>query len=76
MFVTLERWQGFGPKRPAGLIPKVANIIPGSPIAFEGRPTDGLLAGIVCLAPALVGSLGDAGTAHVVGIMEDAGLNI
>ena len=54
----------------------MANIIPGSPIAFEGRPTDGLLAGIVCLAPALVGSLGDAGTAHVVGIMEDAGLNI
>ena len=53
----------------------MANIIPGSPIAFEGRPTDGLLAGIVCLAPALAGSLGDADV-HVVGNMEDEGLNI
>ena len=52
MFVTLgEGWQGFGPKQPAGLTPKVANIIPGSPIAFEGMPTDGLLAGTVCLSP-------------------------
>ena len=50
MFVTLgEGWQGFGPKRPAGLTPKVANIIPGSLIAFEGMPTDELPAGIVCL---------------------------
>ena len=75
MFVTLERWQGFGPKRPAGLIPKVANIIPGSPIAFEGMPTDGLLAGIVCLSPAVAGSLRDADVTHV-GNMEDEGLNI
>ena len=77
MFVTLgEGWSGFRPKRPAGLTPKVANIIPGSPVAFEGMPTDGLLTGTVCLAPALVGSLGDAGIAHVVGNMEDEGLNI
>ena len=54
----------------------MANIIPGSPVAFEGMPTDGLLAGTVCLAPALVRSLGDAGIAHVVGNMEDEGLNI
>ena len=54
----------------------MANIIPGSPVAFEGMPTDGLLTGTVCLAPALVGSLGDAGIAHVVGNMEDEGLNI
>ena len=40
-----------GPQRPAGLTPKVANIIPGSPVALEGMPTDGLLAGIVCLPP-------------------------
>ena len=55
----------------------MANIIPGSPIALEGMPrTDGLLAGIVCLSPALVGSLRDADVAHVVGNMEDEGLNI
>ena len=54
----------------------MANIIPGSPIAFEGMPTDGLLAGIVCLSPTLAGSLRDADVAHVVGNMEDEGLNI
>ena len=57
--------------------PKVANIIPGSPNALEGMPpTDGLLAGIVCLSPALAGSLKDAVVAHVVGNMEDEGLTI
>ena len=55
----------FGPKEAAGLTPKVANIIPGSPIAFEGMPTDGLLAGIVCLSPTLAGSLRNAIVAHV-----------
>ena len=55
----------------------MANIIPGSPIALEGiPPTGGLLAGTVCLAPALAGSLGDADVVHVVGNMEDEGLNI
>ena len=54
----------------------MANIIPGSPAAFEGMPTDGLLAGIVCLSPALAGSLRDADVGHVVGNMEDEGLNI
>ena len=49
----------------------MANIIPGSPVAFEGMPTDGLLAGIVCLSPTLAGSLRDAGVAHVVGDMGD-----
>ena len=39
-------------------------------------PTDGLLVGIVCLSPALVGSLREAGVAHVVGNMEDEELNI
>ena len=74
MFVTLgEGWWGFGPKRPAGPTPKVANIILGSPVVFEGMPANGLLAGIVCLSPALAGSLRDAG---VVGNMEDEGLNI
>ena len=52
----------------------MANIIPGSPIAFEGMPTDGLLAGIVCLSP--TGSLRDTDVVHVVGNMEDEGLNI
>ena len=76
MFITLgEGWQGFGPKQPAGLTPKVANIIPGSPTALEVMPTDVLLAGIVCLSPILAGSLRDA-VAHVVGNMEDEGLNI
>ena len=53
----------------------MANIIPGSPVALEGMPTDGLLAGVVCLSPTLVGSLRDAVVAHV-GNMEDEGLNI
>ena len=66
----------FGPKQPTGLIPKVANIIPGSPVAFEGMPTDGLLAGTVCLSPTRAGSLGDADVAHVIGNMEGEGLNI
>ena len=77
MFVTLgEGWSGCRPKGPAGLTPKVANIIPGSPIAFEGMTTDGLLEGIVCLSPALADPLRDAVVAHVVGNMEDEGLSI
>ena len=77
MFVTLgEGWQRFGPKPPAGLTPKVANIIPGSQIAFEGMPAVRLLAVILCLLPTLVGSLRDVVVAHVVGNMEDEGLNI
>ena len=78
MFITLgEWWQGLGPKRPARLNAKMANIIPGSPIALEGMPpTDGLLAGIVCLTPTLVDSLRDTVVAHVAGTMEDEGLNI
>ena len=39
-------------------------------------PTDGLLAGIVCLSPVLAGSLRDAVVAHIVGNMEDEGLTI
>ena len=54
----------------------MANIIPGSPIAFEEMPTDGLLAGIVHLSPALASSLRDVDVVHVVGNMEDGGLNI
>ena len=55
----------------------MANIIPGSPIALEGMPpTDGLLAGIVCLSPTLACSLRVAVLAHVVGNLEDEGLNI
>ena len=43
-----------------------AIIIHGSPIALEGMPpTDGLLAGIVCLSPTLVGSLRDAVVSHL-----------
>ena len=65
-----------GPSGLHGLTPKVANIIPGSPIALEGMPpTDELLAGIVCLSPTPAGSLRDA-VVHVVGNMEDEGLNI
>ena len=54
-----------------------ANIIPGSPIALEGiSPTGGLLADIVCLSPTLAGPQRDADVVHVVGNMEDEGLNI
>ena len=64
-----------GPNGPAGLTPKMANIILVSPIALEEMPPiDGLLAGIVCLSPALVGSLRNV--AHVVRNMEDEGLTI
>ena len=52
------------------------NIIPGSPTAPEGMPTDGLLAGIVCLSPALAGSLRDVDIAHIVGNMEEEGVDI
>ena len=55
----------------------MANIIPGSPVALEEMPPiDGLLAGIVCLSPALAGPLKDAAVAHIVGSMEDEGLSI
>ena len=54
----------------------MANIVPGNAIALEGLPTDGLLAGIVCLSPALAGSRRDAVVAHVVRNMEDEGQNI
>ena len=55
----------------------MANIVPGRPIALEGMPpTDGLLAGFVCLTPTLVDSLRDAVAAHVVRNREDEGLNI
>ena len=78
MFVTLgEEWQGFGPKWPAGLTPKVANIIPGSPVVLEMMtPTDGLLAGIICLPPTLEWSLRDAVVEHTVGNTGDEGLTI
>ena len=62
---------------PTGLTPKVADIVPGSPIALEAMPpTDGLLAGIVGLSPTLAGSLRAAVVAHFVGNMEDEGLTI
>ena len=54
----------------------MANIIPGSPIAFEGMPTKGLLAGIVCLSPNVAGSLRDDVVAHFVGNMRDESVNI
>ena len=77
MFITLgEGWQGFGPKQPAGLTPKVANVIPGSPIALEGMlPTGGLVVGIVCLSPTPADSLRNAVVAHVPGNVEHEGLN-
>ena len=54
----------------------MANIISGSPITLEGMPpTDRLLAGIVYLSPTIAASLRDAVVAHVVGNMEDEGLN-
>ena len=78
MFATFgEGWQGFGAKWPAELTLKVANTIPGNPIALEEMPpTDRLLASIVFLSPVLASSLRDATVAHVVENMEDEGLNI
>ena len=63
-------------QRPAGLTSKVANIIPGGPIALEWMPpTDKILAGIMCLSLALAGSLRDVVVAYVVGNMKDEDLN-
>ena len=57
--------------------PKVANIIPRSPTALGRDATNRwLLAGIVCLSPTLLGPLRGAVVPHVVGNMEDEGLNI
>ena len=54
----------------------MANSILGSRIVLEGiPPTNGLLAGIVCLPPALAGSQRDALVARV-GNMEEGGLTI
>ena len=62
---------------PVELTPKVANIIPGSPVVLEMMtPTDGLLAGIMCLTPTLAGSLRDAIVVRVVGNTGDEGLNL
>ena len=72
---NFRRVAGIWAKWPAGLTPKVANIIPGSPTAFKEMRTDGLLAVIVCLSPTRAGSLRDAVVVHV-GNMEDEGLNI
>ena len=55
----------------------MANIVHGSPIALEEMPpTDGRLAGIVCLSPALACSLREVVFAHVFRNTEDEGLNI
>ena len=55
----------------------MTNINPGNPIALEEMPpTDGLLADTVCLSPGLARALREAVVAHVVGNMEDEGLNI
>ena len=63
-------------QQPAGLTPKVANIIPGNPTALEWMPpTDELLAGTVCPSPTLAGSLRDVVVAHVIGNLEDEDLN-
>ena len=51
-------------------------LYPWKPNCFEGMPTKGLLAGIVCLSSALVGPLRYTSVPHVVGDMEDEGLNI
>ena len=59
------------------LTPKVANIVPGSPIALKVIPPTGrLLAGIVCLLPTLAGVLRSAVVAHVLGNMGDEDLNL
>ena len=54
----------------------MANIVPGSPVALEWMPTDGLLASIVCLLPTLAGSLRGAIVPHIVGNMKEEGLNL
>ena len=51
----------------------MANIVSGIPVALEGMPpTDGLLAGIVCLSAVLAGPLRGAVVTHAV----DEGLNL
>ena len=55
----------------------MANIVPGSSVALERMaPTEGLLAGFVCLSPTLAGPMRGSVVTHVVENMEDEGLNI
>ena len=78
MFVAIGKvYNGLGTNLLQDYLSKWQNIVPVSPIDLEGMPpTNGLLAGIVCLSPALVGSLRVAVVTLVVGNMKDEGLNL
>ena len=69
MFVAIGKvYNGLGTNLLQDYLSKWQNIVPVSPIDLEGMPpTNGLLAGIVCLSPTVAGSLSDAVVAHVVG---------
>ena len=78
MFVAIGKvYNGLGTNLLQDYLSKWQNIVPVSPIDLEGMPpTNGLLAGIVCLTPALVGPLRGPVVAQVVGNMDDEGLNL
>ena len=66
-----------GPNRLQGSLPKWKTLSLEAQLLLKGcHQHDGPLAGIVSLSPALEGSLRDAVVIHVVGNMEDEGLNL
>ena len=78
MFAAIGKVRkSLGPNSFQDYLSKWQNIVPISPIDLEGMPpTNGLLAGVVCLSPILVGPLRDAVVAQVVGSMKNKGLNL
>ena len=78
MFAAIGKGRkGLGPNSFQDSLSKWRNIVPIRPIDLEGMPpTNGLLAGTVCLSPTQARPLRDAVVAQVVGNVEDEGLNI
>ena len=74
MFAAIGKGRkGLGPNSFQDSLSKWRNIVRIRPIDLEGMPpTNGLLAGIMCLSPTLAGLLRIAIVAHV-GNMEDEG---
>ena len=78
MFVAIGKvYNGLGTNLLQDYLSKWQNIVPVSPIDLEGMPpTNGLLAGIVCLTPTQGGPLRDAVVAQVEGSTKIKGLNL
>ena len=78
MFAAIGKGRkGLGPNSFQDSLSKWRNIVRIRPIDLEGMPpTNGLLAGTVCLSPTQARPLRDAVVAQVVGSMKNKGLNL